>query len=75
MIQHEDFDQFLSFHRNDGEFWVWIPYTDASGGQSSIARVHPTRKKEADAWTFHKIHYFSDEEEAFTEVTFDAATL
>lgn len=76
VVQGVDSEQFLSLHRNYGEFWVWVPYTDVNGGQGVIARLHLTRVKAGGSWTFHKIHYFRfDEEVAFAEVTFDAATL
>lgn len=76
VIQRVHLTHFLSMHRNDGEFWVWVPYTDTSGGQATLARAHVTRVKASGKWTFHQIHYYRlAEEEPFAQITFDAATI
>ena len=75
-VERVDFETFLSLDRHDGEFWVWVPYTDTSGEQATIARVHMTRAKKAGRWAFHRIHYYTFfEEEPFAQVTFDAAII
>lgn len=74
VLQNVEPKSFFSQDRNDGEFYVWIPYTDTNGGQLVGARIHATFSRERGMWVFHQIHYFREEEnEPFATVVFDAA--
>lgn len=74
VLSNIDLRTFLSQDRNDGEFFVWIPYTDTNGGQRVDARIHATYSKDRGEWLFHQIQYFAEEEnEPFATVVFDAA--
>lgn len=74
VLQNVELEPFFSRHRNSGEFYVWIPYTDSNGGQPVSARIHATFNRDRGSWLFYQIHYFRpEEEEAFATVEFDAA--
>lgn len=66
---------FFSFDRNDGEFFVRVPYTDGKGGQLVDAHLHVTRIKAHGEWAIHSIRYSADgNDDPFAVVEFDAGT-
>ncbi len=75
LVQGVDETSFLSTHRNWGEFWVSVLYTDLNTDQPMLARVHLTAADRIAAeWLFHGIEYTRSGEDApFTSVLFDAA--
>lgn len=74
-IQRVSLEHFFSFDRNDGEFYVNVPYTDSKGGQLVEARLHLTRIKAHGEWVIHRIEYTNDGESSpFAVVEFDAGT-
>lgn len=75
VVQRVNREHFLSMDRNDGEFYVNVPYTDAKGGQLVDARIHVTRVKAQGEWVIHWIEYTNDGDDApFATIEFDAAT-
>jgi hypothetical protein len=75
MVQRVSREHFLSMDRNDGEFYVTVPYTDAKGGQLVDARIHVTRVKAQGVWAIHRIEYTNDGDDApFATIEFDTAT-
>lgn len=74
-VQRVSLDHFFSFDRNDGEFYVNVPYTDSKGGQLVDAKLHLTRIKAQGEWVIHRIAYTNDGEDSpFATVEFDAGT-
>jgi hypothetical protein len=77
VVENAPMTQFLSLDRNDGEFWVSVPYTDVNGGQSVVAKVHVTRLTRAGSWAIHKIDYYDADpsigDDFIATVEFDAA--
>jgi hypothetical protein len=74
-VEHVNMDHFFGSDRNDGEFYVSVPYTDGRGGQLVDARLHVTRIKAHGEWSIHRIEYSNDVEDSpFAVVEFDAGT-
>jgi hypothetical protein len=76
-VQRVDVGRFLSAHRNNGEFWVSVLYTDVRDEQAVRARIHVTAAaRDSEEWLFHLIEYRREgEAEPFATVQFDAALL